>query len=953
MDETQISHISVPVCDSLESLIIPFESVLKRNRETKAFDVKRIVTAISAALTETGEAETAHACIVAQAVIGQLVLESEELGGTEYLPTVEHIQDLVEIALMELGFPLTAKAYILYRAKRAEERAEAAEEVLEKVESKEISVTLRDGSSAQFDPGLIRTYIEKNARGFSEIDVEYLMTQLKHNLYEGISVADINQALVLVAKSTLERDPQYGKLASRILINEMNQEVVGDNEFAEGFAEKNKSAFIKNITEGVEKKRYDERMDKVFDLQKLADVLDTSRDLEFEYRGIQVLWDRYCVRDLDQKLLETPQFFWMRIAMGTALLSENPTDSAIHFYNIVSNMLYVPSSPTLIHAGQPVAQLSSCYLNTVEDDLNHIFKVYGDNAQLSKWSGGIGTDWTNIRATNAMIKPINQVSQGVIPFIKIADSTTASINRSGKRRSAAAVYLEVWHLDYEFFLDLRKNTGDDRRRTHDLNTVSWIPDLFMKRVESKGDWTLFSPEEVPELHHIYGKAFEEKYREYEARAARGEMKLHKTIPANDLYRRMLTSLFETGHPWMTFKDPCNVRSPQDHVGVVHNSNLCTEITLNTSATETAVCNLGSISLQRHLNSNATDFDWDKLQETIHNALPMIDSVIDLNYYPTVEAKTSNLKHRPVGLGFMGFQDALFKMKIGFGTDQAVALSDKLMEFFAYHAISASSRLAEKYGAYESYKGSKWDRGLLPQDTVKLLEDERGESTNTPTSSWMDWTPVRDSIRKHGMRNSNVMAIAPTATIGNISNSLPSFEPIYKNLYVKSNFSGDFTIVNEYLVRDLKVLNLWNADILNKIKYYEGSIQQIMEIPAGLRELYREVFEIDTIWTLRHAQVRGRWIDQSQSLNIFCKSVSGKILSETYMNAWKMGIKTTYYLRSLAATSIEKSTIDINKKFDGLADGAAPASPQTPPSATSVSSKNIVQVFEGQICESCQ
>ncbi len=946
MDEIKKTHIDVPVCDQNTSLLVPFSHVRKRNGSLQEFDTERIVIAVCAALSETDESESSAACTVMEYVVSELIGESSN-ADSEYVPTVEHIQDLVEIALMELGLPLTAKAYILYRAKRAEERAE---EVLEKIENNDLQVVLRDGTKTRFDSSRIELYLQQNAAEYSNVSVSYLMELLQHNVYDGISVADINQALILVAKSSLEKDPEYGKLAARILINEMNQQVVGDNEFATDFAKRYKTAFVEKINDGVSQNRYDARMNKIFDLQKLASSLVPDRDREFEYRGIQVLWDRYCVRDLEQKLLETPQFFWMRIAMGLAFNEKNPTERAAEFYDIISQMLYVPGSPTLIHSGQPIAQLSSCYLNTVEDDLMHIFKVFGDNAQLSKWSGGIGTDWTNVRATNAMVKAINQASQGVIPFIKIADSTTASINRSGKRRSAAAVYLEVWHMDYEFFLDLRKNTGDDRRRTHDLNTVSWIPDLFMKRVDALGMWTLFSPDETPELHHIYGKEFDAKYAEYEAKAERGEMKIWKQIPAIDLWRKMLTSLFETGHPWMTFKDPCNIRSPQDHVGVIHNSNLCTEITLNTSATETAVCNLGSIALQRHLLPDNSGFDWDKMQSTIETAMVMIDSVIDLNYYPTPEAQTSNVRHRPVGLGFMGFQDVLFKMKLSFGTDQAVALSDKFTEFFAYQAIYASSKIAAEKGSYETYKGSKWDRGLLPQDTIALLETERGASTNTPMDSWMDWAPVRAHIAQHGMRNSNVMAIAPTATIGNISNSFPSFEPIYKNLYVKSNFSGDFTVVNEYLIRDLKSLNLWDDTMLDKLKYYEGSVQNISEIPAHLRDLYREVFEIDPIWTLRHAQVRGKWIDQSQSLNIFCKSVSGKLLSEIYMAAWKMGIKTTYYLRSLAATSVEKSTIDINKKFDGAAGGPPEAAP-TP--ASSVSSKNIVQVFEGQICESCQ
>lgn len=941
--------------------------IKKRNGEVVDFDPARIEHAVYHAFLDTHEmnGESKGASIgIAAGVLEVLEVEKSAEEGSEFIPTVEHIQDLVEIELMNQSYPVTAKAYILYRQKKAQERAEVQEEVAEKVEESletgkdvGIMITLRDGTRAPFKASEIEDYLAKNAQGFDSVSVEHLMNLLKHNIFDDISVAEINQALVMVAKSCLEKDPQYGKLAARILINEMNKQVVGENEFDSNFAELYKTKFVSKINEGVAGGRYDERMNKLFDLNKLAAVLDPKRDREFEYRGIQVLWDRYAIRDNEQKLLETPQYFWMRIAMGMALLEKDPTTSALEFYELISTMCYLPGSPSLIHSGQPRAQMSSCYLNTVEDDLAHIFKVFGDNAQLSKWSGGIGTDWTNIRATNALVKAINQVSQGVIPFIKIEDSVTASINRSGKRRSAAAVYLEVWHMDFEFFLDLRKNTGDERRRTHDLNTVAWIPDLFMKRVAEEGTWTLFSPDETPDLHHIYGKKFEAAYVEYEKKAENGEIKLFKTVPAIDLWRKMITMLFETGHPWMTFKDPCNVRSPQDHVGVVHNSNLCTEITLNTSAEETAVCNLGSVSLQRHMLPDNSDLDWNKLERTIGIAMRMLDNVIDLNFYPTKEAEVSNKKHRPVGLGIMGYQDVLFKMKIAFDSGAAVTLSDKMMEFFSYHAILNSAKLAEEKGAYESFKGSKWDRGLMPLDTVKLLEEERGASTDTPMDSKMDWNIVRDAIKKSGMRNSNTMAIAPTATIGNISNSLPSFEPIYKNLYVKSNFSGDFTVVNEYLVEDLKALNMWNDEMLNKIKYFDGSIQQISEIPLHLRELYKEVFEQDPLWGLKHAQMRGKWIDQSQSLNIFSRSTSGKVLSEIYMTAWKMGIKTTYYLRSMAATSIEKSTIDINKKYEEVTEKYTPKAGEGDESKEVESAANAggkkLHVFKDLTCESCQ
>jgi ribonucleoside-diphosphate reductase alpha chain len=942
------------------TLTCTVRQVKKRDGRLQDFDEARIIHAVERAFGETGETHPEQAAkLVALGVMEELNVVCAALpAGSDCIPDVEEVQNLVEMELMKQHFPVTAKAYILYRARRAEQRQEQERQDLERVESAQLSVVLRDGTKVPYNESEIRSYVTDNATGYSAVSVDEIITQLRHNIFDGITITEINQALVMVAKAGLEKDPEYGKLAARILINEMNKLVVGYNEFDSEFATSYQKVFIEKIREGVEKGRYDERMGTAFDLEKLATHLDPQRDREFEYRGIQVLWDRYCIRDREQHLLETPQYFWMRIAMGQALLEGNPTERAIEFYDLISQMLYVPSSPTLIHAGQPRAQMSSCYLNTVEDDLQHIFKVYGDNAQMSKWSGGIGTDWTNVRATNAIVKAINQPSQGVIPFIKIADSVTASINRSGKRRSAAAVYLEVWHLDYEFFLDLRKNTGDERRRTHDLNTVSWIPDLFMKRVASEGMWTLFSPHDVPDLHHIYGHKFEEAYLAYEQKAERGEIELFKQVPAIDLWRKMITMLFETGHPWMTFKDPCNIRSPQDHVGVVHNSNLCTEITLNTSQEETAVCNLGSISLWRHLNADNTDFDWDKIKNTIAVGMRMIDNVIDLSFYPTIEGERSNKAHRPVGLGIMGYQDALFRMNIPFDTLDAVSLSDKMMEFISYYAILTSTELAREKGQYESFPGSKWDRGLLPQDTIALLESERGISTETPMDSWMDWAPVRSAIKQYGMRNSNCMAIAPTATIGNISNSLPSFEPIYKNLYVKSNFSGDFTVVNEYLVHDLKKLGLWNQAMLEKIKYYDGSIQSISEIPAHLKELYKETFELDAIWTLKHAQVRGKWIDQSQSLNIFSRSTSGRALSEIYMNAWKMGIKTTYYLRSLGATAVEKSTLDINKKYEEITEkyeeGKGNADvPETEKTTITDKPKPKLHVYVDQTCESCQ
>jgi ribonucleoside-diphosphate reductase alpha chain len=601
---------------------------------------------------------------------------------------------------------------------------------------------------------------------------------------------------------------------------------------------------------------------------------------------------------------------WMRVAMGLSLLEKDKEARAEEFYTAMSTLRFVPSTPTLFHAGTPHPQLSSCYLNTVEDDLEHIFKVYGDNAQLSKWAGGIGTDWSNIRGTGSLIKTAGIHSQGVIPFLKIANDVTVAINRSGRRRGATCTYLETWHYDIEDFIELRKNTGDERRRTHDMNTANWIPDLFMKRVREDGGWTLFSPDEVPELHHTYGRKFEELYAAYEAKADRGEIALFKRMKARDLWRKILSMLYETGHPWVTFKDPCNVRSPQDHTGVVHNSNLCTEITLNTSAEETAVCNLGSVNFATHMSE--TGFDQEKVGETIRTAMRMLDNVIDLNFYPTKEARASNLRHRPVGLGIMGFQDALYKLNIPFASDECVEFADRSMEIVSYYAILASTDLARERGTYESFKGSKWDRGMLPLDTIALLERERGEQIMVTRDARLDWNRVRDAIKQHGMRNSNTMAIAPTATIANISGVVPSIEPIYKNIYVKSNISGDFTVVNPYLVQDLKTASLWGPEMLGKLKYFDGKLSNIPEIPQSLKEKYKETFEIDMHALLKAAAHRGKWIDQSQSLNIFFRGSSGQELSELYLYAWELGLKTTYYLRTQAASQVEKSTVSTSE-----------------------------------------
>lgn len=771
------------------------------------------------------------------------------------------------------------------------------------------TVVKRNGDVSQLDISLLRKAIVWASKGHKDVvDVNAVVDETLKNSFNGISARELEDAQVLAAIAFMERDPAYGYVAAQLLFKKLFKDVTGVSIMSSEASTAYRTAFIESIVKGVEAQILDRRM-LLFDLEMLAQELCLESDHLLDYMGVKTLYERYFTR-LETKHLELPQIFWMRVAMGMAIEEPRRNEQALEFYNLMSSLRYVPSTPTLLHSGMVRAQLSSCFLTTVEDDLRHIFKCISDNAQLAKWSGGVANDWTNVRATGAMVKSIKTESQGVIPFLKIANDTTAAINRSGSRRGASVVYLETWHLDIEDFLDLKRNTGDERRRTHDINTANWIPDLFMKRVINNEDWTLFSPEEVPDLHHIYGKAFEKRYKEYEVMARRGEISKQKTISAQALWRKMLSRLFETGHPWMTFKDACNVRSPQDHAGVVHSSNLCTEITLNTSKDETAVCNLGSVNLGRHVIDGILDEQM--LAQTVEKAVRMLDNVIDINFYPTVEAKNANFRHRPIGLGLMGFQDALYKLDIAFDAPQALEFSDEIMERIAYHAILASSRLAQERGTYESYKGSKWDRDLLPQDTIALLEQERGMSIDVKKEGKLDWKPVRDHIKAHGMRNSNTMAIAPTATISNISGCFPCIEPIYKNIYVKANMSGEFTIVNKYLVEDLKKLGIWDTRMLEDLKYFDGSVQQIARIPANLKAKYKEAFELDPEWLLLLTALRGKWIDQSQSHNVFMKGVSGKLLNDIYMTAWKLGLKCTYYLRTLGASQVEKSTLDAKK-----------------------------------------
>jgi ribonucleoside-diphosphate reductase alpha chain len=925
------------------------DKIKKRNGSVVDFDRLRIERAMEKAFVATEVA-------VAQETLGHItdeIIHVLEERFVERIPGVEDVQDLVEKMLAEGGYFDVAKAYILYRKQHAELRESRKNQILEKIERHELSVRKRSGEVVEFDIAEIEMAVDNCCRGFEElVDVFEVVRDTKFAVYDGIATKEINQAVIMAMRARIEKDPAYSLVAARFLFNDLYKDVLGIDEFEADFDAVYRTMFEEKLGYGVETGRLDPRLLE-FDLDRITAAIDPERDRLLQYLGAQVLYDRYFLKDLDQNILETPQHFWMRVAMGLAVEDDNREERAIQFYDIISTLRYVPSTPTLFHSGTNHPQMSSCYLTTVEDELSHIMKSISDNAQLSKWSGGLGNDWTNIRATGALIKSTNVGSQGVVPFLKIVDATTAAINRSGKRRGATCVYLETWHYDIEDFLELRKNTGDERRRTHDTNTANWIPDLFMKRVMADEEWTLFSPHEAPELHHVYGRKFEELYEEYEKKAEKGEIGLYRKVRAVDLWRKMITMLFETGHPWITFKDPCNIRSPQDHVGVVHSSNLCTEITLNTSPDETAVCNLGSVNLPRHVRDGKLDADV--LKETVSTAIRMLDNVVDLNFYPTEEARNANMRHRPIGLGVMGLQDAIYRLGIDFDSAEAYDFSDWTQEFISFHAILSSSRLAGEKGAYESYRGSRWDRGLFPIDTVAMLEEERGVSTGLDLRERLDWSPVRRHVEEHGMRNSNCMAIAPTATIANIAGCFPSVEPIYKNIYVKSNFSGEFTIINRYLVDDLKNLGLWTDELSEKLKYYDGSVQRIAEIPDELRLKYKEVFEIDPRCLVDHAARRAKWIDQSQSINIFMMTTSGKAISDVYQYAWKKGLKTTYYLRTLGASAIEKSTLDHTKKYENKMDAAQAAAVLAEeqaqvPAAMVVSGACLV---DDPTCEACQ
>lgn len=823
------------------------------------------------------------------------------------------IDDETEQQLMKEGFFGAAKNFILHRASQGEQGSATFAHALPSDEKKTRQFTIIDENQVTrtISEAQLFSRLKFACRGLEDLtSAEELLESSISNFYEGIKESEVNQANIMAARAKIEMEPAYSQVASRLLLDVLYRETMEISASDPSLESTHREYFKKYIKYAIQVDRVSPDLLQ-FDIDKLGRAMQIQRDDQFTYLGLQTLYDRYFLHH-EQRRLETPQIFWMRVAMGLALNEkEDRNERAVEFYDILSKFHFCSATPTLFNSGTNHSQLSSCYLSTVMDDLHHIFKVVADDAQLSKWAGGIGNDWTNVRATGATIKGTNGKSQGVIPFLKVANDTAVAVNQGGKRKGAMCAYLETWHLDIEDFLELRKNTGDERRRTHDMNTANWIPDLFMKRVNTNGSWTLFSPSDVPDLHDLYGSAFEKRYTEYEKMVEEGNLKLYKRVEALQLWRKMLSMLFETGHPWITFKDPSNIRSPQDHKGVVHSSNLCTEILLNTSKEETAVCNLGSINLPEHTTEKG--LDEKKLASTIRTAVRMLDNVIDINFYPITEANTSNSRHRPIGLGLMGFQDALYIMNISYASHEAVQFADNCMEMISYYAILASSELAKERGAYESYKGSKWDRGLLPIDTVDLLEKERGGDLEMDKSMSRDWTPVRESIKKYGMRNSNTMAIAPTATISNIIGSTQSIEPMYKHLFVKSNLSGEFTIPNIYLVNCLKKLGMWDKQMLDDLKYFDGSISEIERIPKEVRQVFLTSFEIDPEWMIECTSRRQKWIDMGISYNLYMAEPSGKKLHQMYMLAWKKGLKTTYYLRCLSATTIEKSTTDVNMR----------------------------------------
>jgi len=911
--------------------------LIRRNGQVVPWKEQKIEIAVRKAFL-TLEMNSDPAVAVARSITERL-----EASGQAFVQ-IEEVQDMVQEELMRHGHFKVAEHYILYRAqRRALREAEAQNGVDTPGQNSMVVVKTDDGNTFFWDGVDLKKRIEFAMIGLNlSLSAEEIESELRRSIFDDINEDGLQKTITLNARTLIELDADFAKFAARIQLSYIYEEVLGWDIVKNGVRELKRlhqKKFKEYVRHGIAIGRLNEKL-KDYDIDKLAESLDPSADLEFDYLGVQTLYDRYLIIDKSKGLeharrIETPQFFWMRVAMGLFIAEEEKEVKAKALYKLYKSRRFCSSTPTLFNSGTCHSQLSSCYLYYVDDSIEGIMqRGIAENAYLSKWAGGLGGSWTAVRGTGSYISGTNGESQGIVPFLKLHNDLLIAVNQGGKRRGSGCAYLETWHNDLYDFLELRKNTGDDRRRCHDMNTANWIPDLFMKRMEERGEWNFFRSSDVSDLHDSYGKDFEEKYLAYEEKALKGEM-WSKTVPAIEVWKQMLRMIFETGHPWITFKDPCNVRSPQDHVGVVHSSNLCTEITLNTSNDETAVCNLGSVVLDQHLDKDG-NIDHKKLKETVRTAIRALDNVIDINYYPTEAAKRSNQAHRPIGLGVMGLQNALYIRDIPFASQEAVEFNDEAMEAIAYYAIEASSDLAGERGAYASYKGSKWDRGLLPQDTLDILEKERGQHIDVPRGGKLDWEPVRKKIAKQGIRNSNVMAIAPTATISNITGTSPCIEPAYKNLFVKSNLSGEFTILNQHLVRDLKARGLWNTDMLNNLKYFDGELDEIEEIPEDIKLKYKTAFAVDYSWLVLAAARRQKWIDQSQSVNLFLATPDMKTLSHMYRAAWSHGLKTTYYLRTLGASNIEKATIGAKKELRGVVAQSKQATSQEP-----------------EVCESCQ
>ncbi len=921
--------------------------IIRRNGSVVSFEPSKISIAMTKAFIAVNGGQGAVSTRVRE-VVGQLtnnvvsaLIRHQPDGGTFH---IEDIQDQVELALMRSGDHDVARSYVLYREERTRERARQKAAIAAEAPASILHV-MEGGSRVPLDTNRLLALIESSCAGLNEtVSATLILKATLKDLYDGVPAEEVRKSVILSARALIEKEPAYSYVTARLLLHTIRFEVLGEEVIQEEMVSRYAGYFPEFIKRGIDAELLDGRMAQ-FDLPRLAKVLDASRDLKFGYLGLQTLYDRYFLHVQDQRI-ELPQAFFMRVAMGLSLNEVDRESRAIEFYHVLSNFDFMSSTPTLFNSGTCRSQLSSCYLTTVSDNLDGIYEAIKENALLAKYAGGLGNDWTAVRAMGSHIKGTNGKSQGVVPFLKVVSDTAVAVNQGGKRKGAVCSYLETWHLDIEEFLELRKNTGDDRRRTHDMNTANWVPDLFMKRVMEGGEWTLFSPSDVPDLHEKFGKSFESAYLAYEERTDRGELSLYKKVPAQQLWRKMLSMLFETGHPWITFKDPCNIRSPQNHVGVVHSSNLCTEITLNTSSDEIAVCNLGSVNLAAHIKDGK--LDTEKLKNTVRTAMRMLDNVVDINSYAVAKARNSNLKHRPVGLGIMGFQDCLHMLRIPYASEQAVEFADHSMEAVAYQAYWASTELAEERGCYASYKGSLWDRGILPQDTLDLLREERGGYVEVDSSSTLEWGILRERIKQHGMRNSNCLAIAPTATISNIIGVSASIEPTYQNLYVKSNLSGEFTIANESLVKDLREIGLWDEVMISDLKYFDGALSKIDRAPADIRRLYATAFEVEPHWLIEAASRRQKWIDQAQSLNIYMAGVSGKKLDETYKLAWLRGLKTTYYLRTLGATSAEKSTVNAGVLNAVPADGGL-ASMSAAATVTDLKYCSI----DTPECESCQ